>query len=196
MTNKEFKNSAPILASLKDKETGFKVPSSYFKSVESTVLSKLSEVIHVEKSTFILPESYLMQDEKSFISKLDNLVISKQNQKIPKGYFDSIEDNIFEKLSKEKENKTRSIRRYWIPAAIAASIILLFSIYNPFFITQNKEFAEVSSWIEDGHLDLDSYQIADYYESDLESLEIEDLINTETLEDYIKDELTEEAFYN
>ena len=113
MTNTEFNNSAPILASLKDKETGFRVPSSYFDYVESSVFSKLSKATDVGKSTFILPESYLMHDEKTYISRIENEVITEQNQEIPKGYFDSVEDKVFERLAKEKKNTTRSLKKYY-----------------------------------------------------------------------------------
>jgi len=209
MTNKDLAHIAPILASLKDQKTGFIVPDSYFDRLEEAVVSKLSE-----KSAYILPESYLMRKEKAFISKVEKEVIKEQKQKfpselekevvreqkqqVPPDYFNTFEDRVFDRLAEEEEKKDKvfSLNKYWVPAAIAASIVLFFTIYNPFSIKKNKEMEEITTWIEGGHLDMDSYQIAEFYNADLESIEIQNTISTETLENYIIDEFTEEALYN
>lgn len=170
MTPKKLKHIAPILASLQAKPSGFTIPDSYFDTLESRVETKLSEAI--------IPSN------------------KEQNKTLPADYFNTFEDKVFVRLAKEKKNKTFSIKKYWIPVAIAASFVLLFTVYNPFSISNNKEIEEITNWIEDGHLDLDSYQIAEFFNSDLETFEIESNINAETLENYIEDKFTEEAFYN
>ncbi len=195
MTKKELAHIAPTLARLQNKSTGFKVPIAYFDTVETSVFNLLSKKSISAKPTYILPESYLMSKKRTYTSKIDD-TIPETDLSVPDSYFESVEDKVFARLKKEKRNKKFNIKRYWIPVAIAASFLVVFAIYNPFSFKNNKEYAEVASWIEDGNLDLDSYQIAEYFNPDIETLDLEDNFNSETLEDYIQNEFSEETFYN
>lgn len=185
----------------KSEKSAFILPESYLMQKEKTFISKLEKeaITEHKEKTFISKlekETITEHKEKKIVSNLEKEVIIEHKQKVPLDYFDTFEDRVFDRLAKEKKNKIFSINKYWISTAIAASIVLMFTIYNPFTITKNKEIEEITTWIENGNLDLDSYQIAEFYNSDLESFEIQNTISTETLENYIIDEFTEDAFYN
>jgi len=194
MTTKELKNIAPILASMQNKGTGFKVPETYFDTVETALTDKIVPASLPNHDGYIIPENYFDSVEKKVFSKLGEYANKEQRES--EVSFDTFEDIKIERITQKKENKIFSIKKHWIPVAVAASLVLLFSIYNPFAFKKNTEIAEVTQWIEAGNLDLDSYEIAEFFGTDLESLELENTINTESLENYIKEEISEELFYN
>ena len=102
-----IKNSENFVTAVSGKETGFATPKNYFKDSELRFSSFISE----EK----LPK------DVSF--------------KTPSNYFDTLEDSILEKINlPEKEVKVITLQqKLWrlIPVAVAASLILFFSL-NPF----------------------------------------------------------------
>ena len=192
MTLKKLKHIAPILASLQNKETGFKVPETYFDTVENSVINKIDKVSLPKNTGYILPDNYFDTIEDKLLSKLNENLEDKQS--VPENYFETFEDIVIERIAKDK--KFISIKKLWIPTAIAASLVLMFSIYNPFSSKNNIEVAEVNLWIEEGYLGMSSYDIAEYFHPDLETLDLENTINKDDLENYIKNEFSEESFYN
>ncbi len=144
MTQEELKNIAPKLSELKSMKTGFKIPDGYFDLLEDKVMSKL-----------------ITND-------------------IPKGYFDTIEDLVFEKI-KNEEPKVISLKNRFVkiaaPLAIAASILLLITLQ--FFNTTQKdlfanlETSEIEAWINNGDLDLSTFEITTVYsDANFENLEL------------------------
>lgn len=192
MILKKLKHIAPILASLKNKETGFKVPETYFDTVENSVINKKDKVSLPKNTGYILPVNYFDTLEDKVFSKLDENLEDKQS--VPENYFTTFEDIVIERIAKDK--KSISIKKLWIPTAIAASLVLIFSIYNPISSKNNIVVTEVNQWIEEGYLGMDSYDIAEFFNPDLETLDLENTINTDDLENYIKNEFSEESFYN
>ncbi len=196
MTLPELKHIAPILAKIQKKGSGFSIPENYFDEIENAISDKLFTATLSNTSGHKIPENYLEQLENTVLSKLEKE--QTPNQKVPKGYFDSIEDQVFNQLALEDKPKVISLKKYWIPvaAAAAASLALLVSIYNPFSTNQNIKVSEIEQWIDEGNIELNSYEIAELYSDELENISIENTINTDDLEDYLNNEISEESFYN
>lgn len=162
MTPKELKNIAPKLSELKSMKTGFEVPNGYFESLEDRVLSKIkSEVIN----------------------------------DIPEGYFDTIEDRVFEKI-KNEEPKVISLKSRFVkvaaPLAIAASILLLITLQlfntNQKDVFANLETSEIKTWINNGDLDLETFEITSVYnDADFENIELYDSYSDNDLLEYLDD---------
>lgn len=162
MTPKELKNIAPKLSELKSMKTGFEVPNGYFESLEDRVLSKIkSEVIN----------------------------------DIPEGYFDTIEDRVFEKI-KNEEPKVISLKSRFVkvaaPLAIAASILLLITLQlfntNQKDVFANLETSEIETWINNGDLDLETFEITSVYnDADFENIELYDSYSDNDLLEYLDD---------
>ena len=160
MTPKELKNIAPKLSELKSMKTGFEVPTNYFESIE-------------EKITFKI----------DFENEVDN--------DIPDDYFDTIEDRVFDKL-KSQEPKVINLKSRFIkivaPLAIAASILLLITlqIYTPKQedVFANLKTSDIESWINNGDINIDTYEIATVYDD----ANFEDI---ELYNDYTEDDLLE-----
>jgi hypothetical protein len=56
---------------------------------------------------------------------------------------------------------------------------------------------EIESYIIDGNIDIDSYELADAINiDDLETIEFENTIKQDDLEDYLLDAISEENLYN
>lgn len=194
MTRKELKNIAPILANLQNKGAGFKVPETYFETIETAFTDKKVATSLPNHVGYIIPENYFESIEEKVFFKLGE--DANKEQYVPETKFETFEDIVIGRIEQEKQAKFFNIKKYWKPLAIAASLALVFFIYNPFNSSNNKEIAEITQWIESGNLDLDSYEIAEYFQSELESLELENTINTESLENYLLEEVSEESFYN
>lgn len=91
------------------KHSGFKTPEGYFNTLEDTVFNKLNT--------------------KSNLEKIDNTGFN-----IPENYFASVENNVLNTL-KENTNEVKVVslfskRNLLYFSGIAASVIIMFSIYN------------------------------------------------------------------
>lgn len=167
MTTQKLQHIAPTLANLQNKETGFSLPKNYFANVENSIIALLRE--------------------KEFIIEND----------IPKDYFEIFEDQVFKRLASEKKNRIISLKKYWLPVAVAASLLLFISIYNPFFNGyDNLSIAEIEDWINEDNLDLNAYEIADLYSLEIENITISDKLKEEEIEAYLLEEINEPEFYN
>jgi len=190
MKPKELKNIAPILFEIKNKGTGFTIPSEYFNEIENEIESKIITNSFPKETGLKLPDNYFENFENKLLLQLET-----ENKEVPDNYFENIEDRVFAKI--ENENKQANFfKKYWVISAIAASLVLLISVYNPFKEKSNLDLAEIEAYIEDGNIELNSYELADLYELEIEDLQIENQINTEELEEYLEDELPESVFYN
>jgi hypothetical protein len=190
MKPKELKNIAPLLFKIKNKDTGFTVPNAYFNEVENEIENIIITEFLPKETGLKIPDNYFENFENKLMLQLET-----DNKEVPKNYFENIEDRVFAKL--ERENKQRnSFKKYWIVSAIAASLVLFISIYNPFNEKNKLDLVEIEAYIEEGNIDINSYELADLYELELADLQIEKQINTDELEDYLEDELPESVFYN
>lgn len=150
---------------MKDKEhsNGFNTPKSYFEDFEDRLFSKLSE---------------------------DNLP-KETGYTIPKGYFDQLDLVILKNVetSVNQSNVIPLLSRRTIAYAItiAACAVLVFSLVNTNHTLDTVETLDVSSiesYIEEGYLDIDSYEIASL-------LKEEDLTNLNDESEYISEDVIE-----
>ncbi len=196
MTNKELRHSAPKLASIQKFGTGFALPIAYFNTIEESFFNQLFLEDLSKEPGYTIPGNYFKTIEKKLAPKLQ---IEKEKiaaNNVPEGYFERLEDLVFERLNNEKKPKVFSLKKHWIAVAVAASLLLFIGIYNPF--TQNKDLkiTEIEAWIDAGYLGLNSYEIAAIYETEIDDLVIDNQINTEDLEIYLTDEFYESIFYD
>lgn len=195
MNTEDLKHIAPILASLQNKGTGFTSPPTYFDSIENRVFDTLFTDSLPQESGSSIPDNYFDELEDKVISRLNLSDTATKKDDIPKGYFDALENRVFKRLEKEDKRKVIALKRYWIPTAIAASLLLIISIYNPFTENNNLEFAEIEEWIDAGNLELNSYEIAAIYNTEIDNIKINQKYNEQDLEDYLTDEISESLFY-
>ncbi|GHC52968.1 hypothetical protein [Ulvibacter litoralis] len=161
---------------------GFKTPEGYFDSFEDDLFAKIASDELPKKTGF----------------------------KTPEGYFDSLEEDIMAKVVvsevKEetlvKEPKVLPLFRKQTlayVAAIAACFILVFSLVNQKESVSDQvnklQFAAVDTYIDDGNLAIDSYDVVSLLtDDDIDNLSYEDeLFSEENLKEYLLDHINEET---
>lgn len=149
------------------KNSGFKTPEDYFATLEDTILSH---------------------------SKLKE-ISSGSEYKIPENYFDSIEDKIINAVQQKEETKVIKLftwRRITYASSIAASIILMISIFfnNTKNITlDNIETASIENYILNEDLETNEFSYL-FSKEDLSNIRlINDGYNSQNLENYVFDNL-------
>lgn len=112
---------------------------------------------------------------------------------VPEGYFDQLEDKVFDRLN--NESKVLPIQRRIIqkvlPYLAAASIALFILIKTTHNTSENAfegiELAEIEAWIDYGEIELDTYEIASVYsDEDFESLSLNGYSDSDLI-DYLDD---------
>lgn len=150
------------------KSTGYKTPERYFESFESTFLDRINK------------EELLKGTETAGYT-------------IPEDYFNSVDDNVFKKLNKNERPviSLLSKKTFYYVAGIAASIVLLFSIFVNSGINEELSVDIVETYLEERNLD--SYELAQLL-SDVNLLE-EDftIIDTPFEEDKLESYLLDNA---
>jgi len=195
MTNKELQHIAPILSRIKERDnpSGYTVPDQYFNTVETEFFKKTS-VTFPKESGHSLPEGYLDTVEDVILSKLNPAVSD-----IPKDYFEHLETRVFKRLAlEEKEVKTISLQKYWLAGlvTVAASILLFVGIYKP-VKSKPIDTASLESYIIDGNVDVDIYELAEAInENEINTLESQDNLQEDNLENYLLEAVPEEYLYN
>lgn len=191
MKAEELKHIAPKLNELKKLGSGFKVPNTYFESIEHVVfLKKYADNLESD-SPFEVPKDYFKTVEDKVIH-----TIKSNNQKndfsIPENYFETLEDSVFEKIRREPKTirlKNRFVKTFIPLAAASLLLFITFQLFNDTSSTDllaNLEVSEIENWIDNGDLELDSYEIAAIYENvDFEELEINQQYNDESLIEYL-----------
>lgn len=194
MQNDELKHIAPHLEHLKSLKTGFVVPKNYFEGIEDCVESELKLRQFSNNSGFKIPENYFENVENEVFLKTKKT--DEKTLKIPKGYLDSLEDKVFDKIKSTEKSKVFTLNRLWIPASVAAMLLLTFTFYNQYQKPIEKvEVAEMENWIETGMVDVNSYEIASVYESELDKIDLGDFLKEDVVEDYLSNDM-DELMYN
>jgi len=112
--------------------------------------------------------------------------------KVPDNYFESLDDNIFDKVAhKPKVISLFTRRNLFYASSIAAALVLMFSIYiNKNDLSfDNLEIASIENYLYDE--DIDTYEIASLLTE--EELITDNFIESEISEDLIEDYLIENA---
>ncbi|MCF6279125.1 MAG: hypothetical protein L3J14_02140 [Flavobacteriaceae bacterium] len=195
MTQEKFKNIAPKLYELQQLKSGFSIPTNYFGTLEDAVFLKLSDEKLDKENPFKTPDNYFLTIEDRVF---DNIKSEEKETafSIPKGYFDTVEDNVFKKLHTETkviDFKTRFTKTF-LPIAAAASLLLFVTLQllnsnnDNTDLFASMEISEIESWIEDGSLELDSYEITTVYQDvDFEDLELNQQYSDDNLVEYLED---------
>lgn len=153
-------------------KTGFKVPETYFKDFEDTLLCELNLREHVSATGFQVPEDY----------------------------FESLEKSIYNRVTKNKQSKVinlLSVKRTVYAVAIAASLVLMFSVFfnNKESLTlDNIETASIENYILNE--DLETADIASLLTNiDASGFNAVDVnLNSDSLEDYLLENLEVDDF--
>lgn len=189
MTTEELKNMAPKLFEIENLKSGFVVPEKYFDSLESDIPVAVFLDSLPKENPFITPDNYLESIESSTLEFIEN-----ENAAIPEGYFDTIETNVFKKINKQPKVYSINKRalKFFAPIAVAASILLLFTLQ--FLDTnQNSDFSslnpdEIELWLLDESLNFNTNELAYLYENtEIEVLNIYDFYEEDEVFDYLND---------
>ena len=195
MTNKELQHIAPILSRIKERDnpSGYIIPNQYFDTIESRFFEK-SPVSFPKESGHRIPDGYLDTIEDSILSKLNPAVSD-----IPKDYFEHLETRVFERLAnEEKEIQTIALRKYWLTGlvAVAASILLFVGIYKP-MKDKPLDTASIESYMMEGNVDVDVYELAEAInDNEINTLESQENLKEDNLENYLLEVVPEEYLYN
>lgn len=166
MSNDEIKNSTLLLDQLKKKKSGFSIPEDYFENIESSIL------LNTKKSDW-----------------------ASNPFKVPQNYFEEFDSTVLNQINEKKSNSIFTLNRFWIPVSIAAMLILNISIFTFQKQDQSIEMADMENWLEDGTVDLNTYEIASVYEEELEDIDLTDFIESEEIEDYLYNDMNEMLYY-
>lgn len=166
MSNDEIKNNTPLLDQLKKKKSGFSIPEDYFENIESSIL------LNTKKSDW-----------------------ASNPFKVPQNYFEDFDSTVLNQINEKKSNSIFTLNRFWIPVSIAAMLILNIGIFTFQKQDQSIEMADMENWLEDGTLDLNTYEIASVYEEELEDIDLTDFIESEEIEDYLYNDMNEMLYY-
>ncbi|MDC8000439.1 hypothetical protein POV26_05290 [Aequorivita todarodis] len=157
--------------------SGFKTPENYFESFEARLFCRISE---------------------------ENFPKSA-GHKVPDGYFEQMEDRVLKTVfHSEKPAKVIPLfpKKYFgYAAAVAASLLIGFTIFNT--ETDNSsldslQLAAIDTYIEDGNLNLDLYDLTSYLnDDDITDLNLDfQQIPESTLKNYLLEQLDEATLIN
>jgi len=147
---------------------------------------------HIKTTGFTVPKDYLYQLERELHAHIieDDLKNQhiKHGLKVPENYFKQVDAEILSKVKQQKP-KVRLFHNsfYAYAVAIAAVLVLYFSIFNT--TTENKNEALTAELIKDYLIstDLDAYDIAEILNEPelLEDHIVADPYDKDQLENYI-----------
>ncbi|MFS4492172.1 hypothetical protein [Maribacter sp. 2308TA10-17] len=152
-----------------NKNNPFKTPEGYFENFTDGLMDKLN-------------------DEKSDLPKEDGFAI-------PENYFDGLHKNIQEKLNLE-ETKVIQLnpwKKYYIAAASAAAIVLIFLGFNwnanEKITFEDLASTDIENYFEYNELGLTTYEISEVLP--LDELEINDILENQFEEENVIDYLND-----
>jgi len=207
MKPKKRKHSIPFLSDI-PRKNNFETPSYYFESVENSVFTEIAlEKIHNnDNELFKLPDQYFDSIEASVISKLQSELLYKEspkNDSVPAGYFENFEDSLLKKLPKQgKVLRLKTlIKSKFTPIAIAASLLLIFTlgnVNNANAVTfENISSTDIESWVENGDL---VFSIEDFTEqvtdTTLELKSFSNIYSDEQALDFLENTALENILFN
>ena len=172
---------------LKDKGTGFKIPENYLEDFTVDIPDEDSSIIP-KSNGLKVPENYFDELEERLFENLDSELPEDTGFKVPDSYFKNFEV----KPEIHRENKVIQLfkrnRSRIIGLAVAASILLLFSIFPIFNNSNSLDFDSLSdndmeSWLELNSDEINSFELADIIDD--EDLYAAEMISEEDISDYL-----------
>lgn len=128
-----------------------------------------------KNSGFEVPKGYFDSVEDNFSTRLKEESLPQDSGfTVPKDYFDSLEDSLMEKLS-EKETKVIPLRtRVLRFASIAAVFVFIFiSIWNKPDTTEDLSSEEIAAWIDMNIEDIYANDIFEELDENVEFTEVD-----------------------
>ncbi len=176
-----------ILKKIKSKDTGFKIPENYLEEFSVDLPGEKDSIIPKDHG-FKIPENYFKELDKRLIKESISTIPEETGFKVPDEYF-----NDFKVIrASQKENKVIQLfkknRIKFIGFSIAASFLLLFSIYPIFDNNKDLDFNSLSDNDIETWLDLNSDQINSFEFSELiddDDLYAIEMISEEDISDYL-----------
>lgn len=169
-------------------DNGFKAPKDYFESFEDNLFARLN-----------------MEDHSNDINKPEQPGFT-----MPENYLNDFENELFQKLELDnipKKGKVISLfsrKQFYHAASIAAVLILVFFIINPFnkggkqelLTFEAIEYDSFENYLNTGDIELNAYDLADLYDINDEELEelTETTIENNQLYEYLSDEINTEDY--
>jgi len=195
MYNDEIKDIAPQLTQLKLHNAGFNLPHDYFETVEEKIVNEIKLASFKNEISFKVPDKYF--DTLSTEIALKNLKSSTTEVpfKVPIEFFDSVESKVQAKIESQNKNSLFTLTRFWIPFSVAAMLVLTVGIvkFNSETPSQSAqvEVGELEEWLENGSVDINSYEIASIYETELAQINPTDFLNEKEIEDYLQNDINQ-----
>ncbi len=162
--------------------------------------------LHKNNAGFKLPESYFESLEKKLSKKIVSDIKEEQPSsikngsgfKVPNGYFDSLEDTLTQKLN-DGDNKGKTIslfskRNLSYISGIAAMIAIIISVFmnkenDPLQGIDNIELADIQDYFIEGNIDLSNDEMAFLINEETKYSDFfeEKVISEEELLEYLSD---------
>ncbi len=171
-----------IWQKLDGKTTGFTKPEAYFSSLEerTALWSKLPK-----KTGLKVPDGYFENINSNALR-----IGKKTGFTVPRDYFNTLDKKIITSRNKPTSKIIKLTKHYQLAIAVAACIILFFSIQQIQFgnkvpelksITQN----DIEQYIDGELFVIESSELEDFYTDDL--LIADHFINNTDIENYLED---------
>lgn len=152
--------------------SGFKTPQNYFDDFEERLFQKIEEEQFPKSSGF----------------------------KVPDGYFKNLDGRILKSVTQSNSTEKKKVislipKKYFgYAAAIAACLLVAIQVFTPQGEHPNIDSIKISmldKYIEDGYLNMNLYELTNYFEaSDISGLHIDlELIPEGVLESYLKENM-------
>lgn len=201
MKREKLEHIAPKLYQLKKAGSGFEIPEGYFESVENLVgyLSVANDLPANDLNEFSIPDSYFESFEDVVTARLKAESMNKNAEfELAQDYFDSLEDRVVLRLKKSRSIfKKRVLRKIAAPIAIAASFLLLFSIFNnsPLGI-DDLDTSDLEDWItSESYLETEQLLVV-FENTDLDDISLSNSVSNEAILDYLEHEQLDEFLYD
>lgn len=159
------------------------------------------------KSAFKTPENYFEELEDQLFTKIAVEKFPKfSGFKVPNDYFEMLETRVVDTVKlPEKTGKVLPLfskKQLGYAAAIAASLLIFFSVFNN---TKEEKYgmdslqsSAIGGYIEDGYLNIDLYDLTSYLDDEDISYLKQELpqLSETTLENYLLEYFDEETLMN
>ncbi|GAA3516286.1 hypothetical protein GCM10022393_32900 [Aquimarina addita] len=200
-------------------KTGFKTPTDYFDQFEEKLFDKVKGQLEISssslpeesKNNFKVPGNYFNDFDDKLLSRLNNeeLTLSenlKNGLSVPENYFENVEKLILEKTtsSKKEHNKESKVislfsrKRLLSVVAVAATIVIIFSVFTTPTETKSLDFndiavADIESYFDNDETQFSEIDIASLLDTETNLTDVfnDTDISDEVLLDYLSDEQLE-----
>jgi len=186
------------MGKLKNSGAGFKLPESYFESLEDKIIAGMTTYEGSKKTG----QPPLFQKDTHKAGKLFNIG-KKSGFKVPEGYFDQDEAYLIRSTEKRIFSIPINKNKMMIWYSVAASFLLFFAIKYVTVTPSDFDLSEINqsdieTWIDDDLVSFNSYDVSELFDEidlndhDFTDEEVETYIANEDIENIILQNETNE----